>query len=264
MNGIWSIKMDRQNRNFTLIELIVIISMIGILSSLLMSAMRHGMDQAKNLECRGNLKNLGEAIVLFTNDNNRDMPEAPSPSPRVMLYFVWDFAPYFGYQDEVYDPVEKSDDYTYLWYKWAYTVPEVFQCPFNDDKDYVSYGWNNWYMHGWGVRDEYPNNETRWKRLKYGRVCESSTYTKDNSRTAVIADQVVMGDSAKTERGSEWMGRWHASSAEVYDFFSTRHVGTDDEIGGNYLFLDGRVSWRSKSYLMSSESRANFWDTGQQ
>ena len=54
--------------NFTLVELLVVIAIITILMAMLMPAMASARKMAYRAECSGNLKQLGSAIIMYSDD----------------------------------------------------------------------------------------------------------------------------------------------------------------------------------------------------
>jgi len=64
----------RKSKGFTLIEIMVVISIIIILAGLLMPAFNRARNQAKKVECINNLKNIGIAMHSFAMDNDGDFP----------------------------------------------------------------------------------------------------------------------------------------------------------------------------------------------
>ena len=59
---------------FSLIELLVVISIIAILASLLLPALNRAREKAHNIQCVSNMKNIGMAWLMYANDTAYCMP----------------------------------------------------------------------------------------------------------------------------------------------------------------------------------------------
>jgi prepilin-type N-terminal cleavage/methylation domain-containing protein/prepilin-type processing-associated H-X9-DG protein len=59
-----------RNGAFTLIELLIVIAIIAILAAMLLPVLGRALIQAKELNCKANLKQLGMAELLYLNDYN--------------------------------------------------------------------------------------------------------------------------------------------------------------------------------------------------
>jgi prepilin-type N-terminal cleavage/methylation domain-containing protein/prepilin-type processing-associated H-X9-DG protein len=77
----------RQQRAFSLVELLVVVGVISILVSLLLTALVGAKAKAERVRCLSNLRQLGLALTQFVGDNhtyplygNRDFPEHPAHS----------------------------------------------------------------------------------------------------------------------------------------------------------------------------------------
>lgn len=61
---------------FTLVELLVSISIIALLISLLLPAMQRARDSASTLRCAANLRSIGQGLIGYAADNNGYLPTA--------------------------------------------------------------------------------------------------------------------------------------------------------------------------------------------
>lgn len=91
-------------RAFTLVELLAVIAIIAILAALLLPAVSRSRETAQDRTCRGNLRQLGAAAMLYEADNDGYMPRpfargtpVADPAPKE----VWNTAltEYLGVRD---------------------------------------------------------------------------------------------------------------------------------------------------------------------
>jgi len=75
-------------KGFTLVELLVVISIIAILLALLMPAMKKAQEQARFIVCKNNFKNYGLAFAMYLQANRDRFPH-----PTVCLYSWKSFTP---------------------------------------------------------------------------------------------------------------------------------------------------------------------------
>jgi prepilin-type processing-associated H-X9-DG protein len=59
----------RRGEGFSIVELIVVIGIIAILVALLMPALQRARVQARAVACRSNMRQIGQAMLIYANDN---------------------------------------------------------------------------------------------------------------------------------------------------------------------------------------------------
>lgn len=141
-----------KKRGFTLVELLVVISIIALLLSLLMPALGKVRNQAKAVVCQSNIKQWGLFFSLYANDNNTYFGEPWTPSENLTTIWVNSLRPYYKSNNKlrvcpvvskIADPKPNSPYPQYIGGKFASwgLLPSVYA---NMNGDYGSYGVNYW------------------------------------------------------------------------------------------------------------------------
>lgn len=79
----------RRNGFFTLLELLVVISIIAILMTLLLPALRKAREKGKQISCMNNLKSISTGLNIYADDNGAHFPVAWNSSGSIGRNRYW-------------------------------------------------------------------------------------------------------------------------------------------------------------------------------
>lgn len=92
-----------QRRNFTLCEMLVVITIIAVLAALLMPSLQKALATARQTQCQNNLRMLGYGMQQRAEENNGLAPSVNWPSV-IATYMGFPNAPFaFRCPDKEYD-----------------------------------------------------------------------------------------------------------------------------------------------------------------
>jgi prepilin-type N-terminal cleavage/methylation domain-containing protein/prepilin-type processing-associated H-X9-DG protein len=82
----------RWANGFSLVELLMVIGIISVLIAILLPALNRARAEARKLACLSNMRQLGTALIMYTNDNSGYFPYQDESNITNNIYGIVDFA----------------------------------------------------------------------------------------------------------------------------------------------------------------------------
>ncbi len=229
--------MSRLKRGFTLIELLVVIAIIAILAAILFPVFAQAREKARQASCISNLKQLGLALMMYSQDYDDTYPMLENGPERFTVA-------------NALDPYIKTDKHNTnaqggnLW-------PEdsVWRCPTGktyDSGDLTSYftvAYNYLYLTQVDVASiENPTYATpaEWGIWAWTQPGQSLAAVSEPAQTVAMSDSGhadgMSGHAATWDTLESPLARLSNGAQDWISIFETRHTAQ-----GNVTWCDGHV-----------------------
>ena len=263
----------QRHRAFTLVELLVVLALIAILIALLLPVLSKVRRQAMEVKCQSNLRGLGQAVTLYTQDCNffpvANMKPKTGDGSWIACWPAM-LRRYLRNQDIFYCPAQDPRC------QWKPDMPgptiyaEALHTNFGyqlgermlvNEEPVAGVGQVNAMFFSYGISEPSQDggavNDARGNRISLGnmpydtegRTMRPSGWLRKASSVKSPSDLIVIADSYVD-------GAWDFQInvfSETPPQLSYATVGSIHRGGANVLFFDGHVSWRLREDLVVYE-----------
>lgn len=209
-----------RRRGFTLIELLVVIAIIAILAAILFPVFARARENARKANCQSNLKQLGTAIMMYTQDYDETYTPAYVINPTV----VW---------PQLLTPYIKNTG--------------VFRCPSDPDA---------WPILSNTMALSYIPNYNMHPPLDYvGAAGISMAQVQRPAETITLAENADGSTGNLVPNCQYAWGTTGSAASSGYSPWARVSLRRHSD-GSNYVFADGHVKWMPPA---QAQKEATHW-----
>ncbi len=211
---------------FTLIELLVVIAIIAVLAAILFPVFAQAREQARKTTCLSNLRQIGTAFQLYTQDYDEGFPNTGDPYLYAGRHWRWPIMPYLATGQR---QANQS-------FNAASGSPSILICPSDTVSgtsfDSTSYLYPACFYH----------SADQVNRMHFGDLLSNppalTTITQSEASVAFPSDKILV---------AEWLNSHQVGPSGRIGFWGSHYTapqtpGTDRWQGArNYVLVDGHV-----------------------
>ena len=227
-------------RAFTLVELLVVIGIIALLISILLPALGRAREQARSIGCASNLRQLGMAMVMYTNENKQRYP------------FHADLNGMFNEDWIHWQPTRDVKNSAVARYLGQFE-PQVFRCPSDDVEVRPRVLTPNPYRYSYTINFLFTSNPNQGlPQVRAGSVRNASEKVLLMEEDEISLDDgnfhpTLFGLSIENVLGTRHESNRRRDFATYFN--RPPNLRPDRQERGNVAFADGHAAYVPRQYL---------------
>ena len=244
-------RLNPRIRGFTLVELLVVIGIIALLISILLPSLSKARQQANRVACASNLRQLGMAMLGYTNDNKDYFPHCAGQNIQLPTAQAAG-APYdwLYWERNSDNPKRDITQSSIVPYIGGSFTPKVFICP-SDDTTYRSRPLDGPYRYSYTmnifVTDFEVPAQCVQKRVQVHQPSDKIFMVEEDGLTI---DDSIFGPELLPP--NENLLAVHHDNRKIDKDNDASYTGPfppNPSLRGNVLFFDGHVDFMERAFV---------------
>jgi len=205
------------SRGFTLVELLLVVTVIGVLAGLSVPVLKGVRVKAQKTKCLSNMRQIGQAMMTYAGENNFRLPETSHTTGAARLQEAW---------------ITALESY-------LANVDEVRICPADPlGEERLAAGGTSYILNSLLFA---PKTDRRGRPIGPPPTLLNINSPADTMMAFVISEEHSVGLSTDHTHSNTW-NSWASVIRDISpDRFTTNKKPDHSKGSSNYLFADGHV-----------------------